>query len=133
MNKRPTHSESRRNSKPPSSGTINTDRCLTHIRDAAHSDNTEISGFDPIPKDILGPNWCFLSLFEGKVFNEIDRGCHRDAGLVINPANSRPKSFGLAWSSTLGVHPNSSARVSISWFLRSGNALVNHNALHHMF
>jgi len=28
------------NSKPPSGGTITTDRCLTHIRDAAHSENT---------------------------------------------------------------------------------------------
>jgi len=26
------------NSKPPSGGTITTDRCLTHIRDAAHSE-----------------------------------------------------------------------------------------------
>jgi len=29
-----------RNSKPPSGGTITTDRCLTHIRDAAHSENS---------------------------------------------------------------------------------------------
>ena len=27
------------NSKPPSGGTITTDRCLTHIRDAAHSES----------------------------------------------------------------------------------------------
>jgi len=32
-------SESHRNSNPPSNGTITTDRCLTHIRDAAHSEN----------------------------------------------------------------------------------------------
>jgi len=35
-------SESHRNSKPPSGGTINTDRCLTHIRDAAHSKSKEL-------------------------------------------------------------------------------------------
>jgi hypothetical protein len=29
-----------RNSKPPSGGTNTTDRCLTHIRDAAHSEST---------------------------------------------------------------------------------------------
>ena len=28
------------NSKPPSGGTITNDRCLTHMRDAAHSEST---------------------------------------------------------------------------------------------
>jgi len=28
------------NSKPPSGGTITTDRCLTHLRDAAHSESS---------------------------------------------------------------------------------------------
>jgi len=32
------------NSKPPSSGTITTDWCLTHIRDAAHSENRRMWG-----------------------------------------------------------------------------------------
>jgi len=32
-------SESHRNSKPPSGGTITTDRCLTHIWDVAHSES----------------------------------------------------------------------------------------------
>jgi len=27
------------NSKPPSGGTVTTDRCLTHTRDAAHSES----------------------------------------------------------------------------------------------
>jgi len=30
------------NSKPPSGGTITTDRCLTHIRDAAHSESRSL-------------------------------------------------------------------------------------------
>ena len=32
--------ESQRDSEPPSGGSITTDRCLTHIRDAAHSEST---------------------------------------------------------------------------------------------
>jgi len=32
------------NSKPPSGGTITTDRCLTHIRDAAHSNSKVAKG-----------------------------------------------------------------------------------------
>ena len=34
------------NSKPPSGGTVTTDRCLTHIRDAAHSENSLSHEYD---------------------------------------------------------------------------------------
>ena len=30
------------NSKPPSGGSITTDQCLTHIRDAAHSESNAV-------------------------------------------------------------------------------------------
>jgi len=33
------------NSKSPSGGSINIDRCLTHIRDAAHSESNAVLRF----------------------------------------------------------------------------------------
>jgi len=48
------------NSKPPSGGTITTDWCLTHIRDAAHSESA--SRVSPLASQISPCGACAITL-----------------------------------------------------------------------